>query len=1839
MAINRCQYWNTYEPSECVYWDSANTSCTYVAENKEEDGQDVKPPLFYPLCNYLGTAVACPSYSPSVPGTFKTRCILPDPTRHVCNRFTGKKWIAPELPLDFSNINGYNDGTCDGSGTNTTCSGYSPQHMGFGRLVPSSSGELDLKKDDTYSLLTEFDIRLPLHFVVYNLRAELSKCKWWDGDYVPFTVNSGTQLVELGGTWVCTSEQDTSSYSDFNNETGPPCNGCKAECPYYSGVCWEYCIDELLQSGDPVLAEQVHELRYYCKEGQWTSDALAAYFVNQGYIYTWGGSRFEKDSSVLLRGDINYTVNSESNTIDEYQIPSVKTYMDSFDIFNVKYDNLVLTKGTSVEGELITFPHLVQNFSLLELAPIIKNKFEVDGVYEAAVFGEVSLLLYGKVFTPGEVFVLNISHSSIGSLVPKELFSYDSLLDIKLDKGTKAYQEFYTMYEKTIKTLKRLTVTGKNLNKLSDTLNTTFIVEGPLYAENELLHVKDGSLVNTLVVFQDTAYGLLFSKINVVKSLVGGALLQTSFSIEGDNTPVRALYDYTQGFNAHINKDTGSMVFEFFPFSNINHTYAASYFYDDYVNVSLVGTIPTETSTEYRGHYLYKITSVNYILSDGEATYGEPCEYYRLGEDGYFLIQINHTGINNVFQPWEFDRIFASFEDGSSCDFEKVFSGADSSFLEVNQMIVKPKNEADFKSICSAIIIIENLTYYKKLSFEEIPVVSDGWEFSAVDASGESLDINYNKTTYDVSYSDNVLNISNFQFIMVPSVVISNRAGRDFSVFRTRPLGWVKQVACPAVEIYYSWAANYTQWSNSPTCRCCGEWSEVNAQQSGYSLTPPCGDHDISAFTGVGPIWWPFNGCDPYATYDIISNLDNYSFDVIGLFKQTNEDGNKIHGDHDMRMLGPANNIAFHGRGCNFLIPCSCNWRTTNNTKSGDNFFTGWGRIRSGVSMDELLLWENDQGVLPKFGNSNRPQFDSYRTIGKEQYLKTSDGGSTWTTAWKLMPAFMTFTKADFLDKTTNSVWDYGGSAIENAPSVNNPLGFFLATSFEGTSVNENVDYVNRFTLGEICHTNLVVDSIRYPKVAGEYASSKKGGTIYPWYEFKAYNPPKTAEDLITDDSESGSSGNVMVQWAWQEKWKSLERITSEEKTSTEFIRELVTSFDSSFDSNYILMDDSEALYGSLLFLDVSYPDYLYNYKLDEFTTTTTEGYHVIQFIAPEKDLSTGNYLGYICLKLDDGPMRAISWKTRTWLAEDSKEDSLSLDGYNVELYNKCTGQEDALLVDDIETSWFDGVTLFDSTCTISNEALDKAADTAEENNQMVQSYKLDGDGKEITKKLCFQRGLAFLLNSEAFEGKNLPTTSIPVLFNADEFNTVVGEGAAHKVVCNTTIYIDRAVSFDYKVKTISSLEMTYFYGADPLIGEDENTVYNYYHIPAIKIYSSEDGITKDFLLYENATMTLYIDNSIDLSTNTLVYSWDNTLEYIYNGASYIIIELRVSPNAKELSELSDKQLSMYEASLNYVKYEVYEVYESVLANATESVRSWERKYYVSYGNSGDSPPQGNEPSEISTLYPREWEKSTVYTKDTSEGVLNMDGSDKNGFTITSKIRGRVLHEIYEDNKNLDGDLYVMEGKQKKIFDSSLKVNPENALMYSIVPPSLEEYLVNEGVSFLEQPVNLILKNTLLTELAEINNFKPISGEGHKYLPSEYHHGNCKGWCGAKEDAVFEYVFTALDEEANGGFTGQSYRSAFDMFYFGTYLYMERKNLADLVIENVFNKEYGASSATKIWVDSEESSLLFTPFQPLVVTTTTAGTPSYNLQYLAASMNWHNAYFNTSELSGESLQF
>lgn len=1720
-AINKCQYWSVLEPLQCKYWDEENTVCTYITDASEnEDNDNPTHAEYAPYCNLIGTYISCKHYESPSPGEYQPRCVLPDPRRHVCNRDTGYKWVTATgtQPLgdeqsyqikdwSFDVINGYNDGNCNEAGTDTTCSGYAPYHLGFGILKPSSElDKYDTFKENRYSITDEFGYRLPTNFVVYNIRAVLSKCYHWNASPGVFSVNSNGE-VELKGTWACNSSNDTSKYSEFTLENGPPCNGCKPECPYYTGVCWIYCIDEKMEDGDPILAEQIHELRYYHRENMWTMEDFENLFIDDGFIFTWSGDKNDGASSnySTVKGKLTVTLGG-SGEIYEYNIPSVKTWMESFDSFEVKTENVVMTEGTTITKQLKDYPTLIREIQELPLSPVIKNRFgrarnytsgtraigdSDDYLNDTNYFETASLdqnqplLIYGKTFYTNTIKAINISDKELSSVLPAELQIYENTYDCqnKYEEWDARYDEFVEDLRLTLRAIETLFPEKVASNSI-DSSEYTFLMEVPTVSAASSI---TGTNENVVLVYQDIGNHIIFSKVKFTKRVVGGILSQTQFNLIGDDLPTDLPKDFEQDFFAMANEN-GSISFDFVPFNSGGLVSTANYIFNDSrFSDPLFGHV-------YSGHSYYKLTATEFPLEDNE--------FKVIGSNGYALIDIDDPYLNNLFAPFTVDEIVVTYtldnpdytgEEGQEetitkeCEMEIVCHGA-SGLIGPQQLIVKPKQINDLSSACDVYVELRGLTYWEKRSYSGI---QSSQEFEAeLINSDESITL----SNASVSFTGSSFEISDFGgFSMTPTVVINNCEGKPFTLYKTKPIGIVKQPSCPDVEIFYNWSAEYLGFQNKPICKCCGEWDEIDPHVGSDSWTPYCGDHFITPYQRKGPMWWPYNGCLEWDTYEQLTNLNNFSLDVIGLYqlKQENSETGEeewLHGSHDMRMQGPHNYYGFVGLGCNPLLPCSCMMRSYNKRKTSDNYFTGWAKIRGGIPTSQFDVWQEAGSTMPKFGNAIRPFLRSYRTMDRLPYLNAK-GDSV---LWKLMPASMMFSKMDIM-ADEDEMWSWYCSG--DGPNVVNPMGFLLARSFDNVSVNEKFDDYNRFRHEEVFRCKWTVD-IEYQRTTGDYVRKRGEDTIIvPWYEFKRY---------------PAGGSNDFIQWAWQEPWKDIDRNYKENGSD---LTSFIMSYKEGIETNFLkgpFTEDSGTLEGTFQALNVDYPKYLFDFKNKEYRQMLDEGECILYFRAPIKEEGSGEYIGYPSFQIDGGPKRGLSWEGE-WLAADNQDGQTSEDDeddieddFNFELYDKCIGDKyktrEVIEYETHEYVWSDDVTLFGEGYT----EIDKGV--ADDDGRMCQTYYFDWP-KTITLHTYFQRGLNVSINKGA-----LP--SLPLrLANISQFAPAgVSEENGHFIaISNSQDTYSTGFHFDNVKRTLGRLVVSYRVGAEEMspATEESPATYKYYHKPQIMIYSSKDGLTSNQLLYSTGGMELNITSSDMYEMHSTILEWENDWDYIVNGDLGIYITYRITPNNLEISELNDVDRLKYDNSLNLVAVENISMYEEYLTDAQEKLNLHERKYYVSHASVNDMPPQGEDEDEDTRVLQRRPgpDHSTVWQHDSSEGVNGIPNSD-GPMKFMNKVRGRIVKELYKDAKVLEDDLYTLEQQQKKMYDEAYNEITKTSHMTGFLPKPTKELLTAAGVTF-QGPRDLELHNSTVPKLATLQAKPQMSGEGHRYQPGAPKKANC----------------------------------------------------------------------------------------------------------------------------------
>lgn len=1762
---NVCQYWSPLEPAVCSHWDDTVPMCTYA-------GPDGELAEYAPFCNLLGTQSLCNQYDGE--GT-QSRCILPDISRHVIDRGSqdASKWVTlPQRDVngeiteaaDFSKITKYGTDHCvpgEGDGTSVECSAFSPYHLGFSTIQPDDKDSTLGYDQDGYTTGSGLTFRLPLGYEVFNYRAMLSKCYWWNGAYETFSVDPDDgQVREI--TFKCNHPDqgyvtsfEEFRYDDVERQYVPPCNGCKPECQYYTGICWKYCIDDKMRQGDKVLAEQILELRYYIRKNKWNDLKFNRAFKN-AKIYAWAGPDKMR---------YQYNPNNPMGQI-WWDIGAFKTEITDFETFEVSAQGERLTTGNRAEDGKEDYPTLVEALKELPLAPIIRNKFYTDDenrkVFEVASLEHESVLIFGDTFYQSPTYAINLSDPDLlffreefrtlltkqtGSDNPDDLIQavndgtaefeveehyYESMLEIEAaysKSTTTTFEDFQERLDGYIQRLLKYRPDKIYESEVSQT-SYMFSIDVPaVWGENVIIVLNKGS------------GQWEFDLINFYKIFCGGVIAQTSFELRGESgKEIGYLPAYERNFGGDINKNA-YIRFNFASYGNeLGDSADAAYVYNDYAT-QIPGITPAYLPDTYHlGYTLYK---VKLPASD---TFIDK-EYIRFfGNAGYALVDIpDNDNLSCVFRDWEIKGSFyvaVTQTDGTEKNVEMEVVEKCTDRLEVNQMIIKPKNLQEFSMPCDLYIFFEDgLYYYEKRSFGEVPV--GDYEIVTESFIGDDETVVY-VDSGNLSSAYNSYTLTEFgRYTLLISVVYRGRnTGKIKGVTRTKMLTWVRQPYCRDVEIFYKWVSDYQHFTLQPERVCYGKTSlKGDIELRTRSYTPGCGDHDLSFLTNKGPMWYPYDSCDQDAVYPIdqltsrVTLLTNRVMEVF----EPDEEGIIQHGSWDLRMLGPQTRF---GEVCDShasLWECTCDWSYCNDEKVGENRFAGRGKYRGGLDGEAKIKATRFGGIMPRFGNVVRDFLRSYRSIDNAfYYIQNVDG--TYYRRQKWMPLYYFYTNADLTA-------DLGGSYAYDLYSKDltspfvHPMGLYLANSqIEGVTIAEYLDVdsngnPNRYYFEDVFETHKTPVSIVYPYPTNlQFQGSNQ---LITWYTYK---------DHPSDATKS-------IQWAWQEIWKSLERDTTEidimtgsdtygfdsgEYNATGSLETsdetAVEEFDLTVSRPYRIGSSNEYA-GPHLFLDVEYPPYKYDAKIGEHRLTleeTSGGLYKIILTAPEREAS-GEYddkkfsLKIVAPDGSEGPYRTFDI--------DGNWDPDADNNIYYDLYTTCTTDP-----------WVTDVTLFGPGYD------DKSESQAETDDRVIVTY--DEFGSEV--RTYYQRGLNVSLDTDKFiylprQKMQLGSGEYQVKFSktptyfTDEDNPYAGIEPDEPYPTEHCWEIgyraeDEEVDFEFELNTKAAIDKIILickFGSE-VIGQDEDNepnAWRLFHLPAIELAHSDLGIIYT-TLFSTPDMSL-ATNEDALTEEKVIIDYNMSADDLLDTHSKWRLRIRVKPTVLEeenagideyFEDVGEGEVSSEQVV--YIKC-IY-LYDTQFVGAEESIDVWERLYNISYGSHGDFPPHGYEGNTIlNPLAPSIPEYSTVYQRDTVNGVVGVPNSAGQLETM-NKIRGRIMLECHEDEEPLNvTSVYDMENEQKKIHDAiAVKEGVTTCTFKAVAPPGFVDKLASAKATYPEL-WTLTFVNTYILPLAEVTQYSPYNPEGFywDWDYSDFHWeprcaGSTSGIFSVGPREVFEYV-------------------------------------------------------------------------------------------------------------------
>lgn len=1670
MAKNTCQYWSTIESQACSHWDAEKTICTYKAL---VNGRPIKAQLA-PYCNLLGTASAtCKNYDGDA-SVYVPRCALPDPQRHVANKTTCDKWVHTvvsgatssgvadnaqkygDYPLyeynsaltptatnkywTFEDINGYNAGQCDGAGTTITCSGYSPYHMSFGRLQPKRTGEEDYNDiENLVNCYTEKELgyRTPLPYIIYNIRAQLSKCYWWQGSPTSFAVDPVTGF-EIPFENKCKATDDNvQKYWDyyFDDDYGyvPPCNGAKQECPHYTGVCWRFCVDDKMREGSKILAEQILELRYYMRRERWADlvrDVLGStelvpiydnYFLEPD-IYAW-------------RGTYTISLTTAKNAVSSL-IHAVRNYFEHFDYFDVSYDNTTLTHGVATATQKNNYPTLIRELSSPSLKPIIRNVFNKDdngaNIYETGDLSHEYLVFWGESFIyNSERYAINLADPELESRMPMSLElllrQHDSVFDITSSLSDEKVTEFNSDLDTVLDNLVSIMPDRIYSNELPASENGFYIRTKTFFGEN------------TVLVFEKQTSGWEFDKISFTKKFCGGIIAQTSFTLNGDGKTVYGLPKYEETFLCGVNNN-GRIGLEFLSLDPLKRYGEIAYTYNATVQ---------DTYSKYK---LYKIK-----VFDNDYIDEEHVKFF--GNKGKLVVTLpNDDGLlNYVHAPFVKEGNFiltVTDVDGNTKDIVMSVQEWCTDALEVNQVVLYPKNMQDFVRPCSFVLKIPKLYVYEKRSFGELPSAENYEDVTTGNYSPDGIETEVNEgKIYLTKFSDDPVMFS---------VVYKDSFGNIKGITRTKPIMWVRQPYCRDVEIKYNWTANYIEKALYPTGVCYGPRYEVVIGTAKGASSPPCGDHDKSLFSPSAAVWYPYDECANTASYSYYSSAHPSITTEIEQFDDRVTDVE--HGNFDMRMLGPVDNYGFEESDAH-LWACTCDFKYFNGEKISENMFSGYSYYRGGMDDVAMEYCTRDGGTPPKFGNVVRDQLNTFRTMDCVTYYKLV--GATPSAARKWMPIPQHYTLSSITSPAAEYYIDLFTDDYDS-PFVHQ-MGLLGVDTIEDIEINETVDNVTRFRFEDVFEAHATTTAL-YPMPRPYQVMGEDMTPVMAWYIFKDY-PLNTSRS---------------IQWAWQEKWIDIDRTLS--LHSDILLPELINP---EWSSPY------KQGSGVHKFLSISHPNYILSYKQEEKRIVCEEGEHIISIIPSVRTSNESTADQYFLISLDDGPPKVFDM-TGSFVTS-VPTTGLEFSGYDLTDINLSLATY--MLCDG--STWTGSANLYEAG-TFLSDTLSELENQAVSDDRWY--YMFDSYGDRST--MYFNRGLNVSVNSSALN--LLPHTTVilspgtyewafdrPALnppYDSSEAGSYYPSVQAPNLMYDismTDMTLDIKFNLDDFI-FISKVNIVYNFGAEIVgdlveTGEEDDILY---HIPELHISKITDAGTTEIY---TAAATLATTDSTAAELITVSYEIQYDIQDLPNSFHNLLLHF-VVPSSEDITAQGID--AYYAEVLHRLNIFSITLYTTKFTSASEKLYTYERKYYVSHGGYPDLPIQGTSYTG-QVLFPPYDEISTPSQLDNLYGILGAPNS-AGEYKVMSKTAGRLLKSCVADKTRVPGaDVRDFELEQKRIFDENIGQGNTSFTMHSICPPGLDSLLSNLGLRF---PYwTCIFTNTMNLKLANVLPQAPFNPCGYKW--------------------------------------------------------------------------------------------------------------------------------------------
>lgn len=1088
------------------------------------------------------------------------------------------------------------------------CNFYRPWQMGFGIIQPAGKEPGDVLADGTITQQgwdraqaweDDIEYRLPLNYVLYNKRAELQKCQWWsknnssnyimdgfsiiiedeaEGDpfdettgKIEFCTNPATLVqnynsrIMVSGTvpWNITGSQ-LALDNIWAKAGGPVCNGCRPDCPGYSGK-WLYITNDKMLPGMPVTANQILELRFWSSEWDSKQDYDDYYEHKPNFddartsaIYTFTKwkklDQIHPDRSIMLGKKLDLCLPAPINNRqftrefvieEDIEYASITTYGNS--------------TGTNAP-EQYNFPSLVRSPEFTSLRPLtVMYPYYNDDVFDAdicvapglpghnkkhnTIYGDkVKVIGYTELDRP--VYIINTYGAQLQNSLVK---LYSGAYKVKnLLRKFEIFNSITDTIESAINANQ-----GYIVQTTSDDTDGHFVSEGV-----RLMYGVDNDLL-ICVDLGDGTYEWRWRK--VISTWCGGLIQQTSY-----------INSYGKSSSGYNNTQPDSIT----PGGTA-----------DVKAIALGGSLYSEILSSYSFNNVAAGTNSYCWYLAWFTSEALQQNWAAVGNSNLILAEIDDLDVNYLFD-WEIvsarlDAITEEDEEGNEYKVGgdnlpdlvelEVYNGIQNDdYLPPNFCMLKPKEDIRYRFLNSYWELTIEYKYKKFIVGNPNQVPED----DLIAGAGSSDVARYTTSPYSVTGYMGSATISNIKTGPVGLLAIfKDFDERPIAANATKLAVSIIDESCRSVEIKYDYYVEGPENVLEPNSGFCVNIAEVgwSGRTRKISETPNCGDHEGSLWVKwEGPLWFPYSSCRGYDLYDEWTICNRCQSGYIGPMNDgvaRDDSGSPILvantalRRNDYRYCGPHKWKAWGEVRSAKPTPCNCGCKFYfADARSWPVNFSGWAALRTTV---DAGLYAERGYRMPPYGNAGREYIERYLSQDYEMYWNSRIG--SFNTSW--MPMVMdnsTLYLPDFncFDRSTPDDYYYSLSAYPSRE----PFGY-----------TNQLNYVTGDFIGE--HVGLL--RLKFNEV---FEVHHEGNCSYPLPAYPVGNTTKAVLYHFLDET---------FAWAWQEHWEDIQR-------------EGIASF------------DSETPTSRLMFIELERPPYRWGVYKTEHQFILDEGAYYLEYTPPE---------------------------------------------------------------------------------------------------------------------------------------------------------------------------------------------------------------------------------------------------------------------------------------------------------------------------------------------------------------------------------------------------------------------------------------------------------------------------------------------------------------------------------------------------------------------------------------------------------------------------------------------